>query len=248
MAASQLDIGQSSNLAQICLTYSYNFDDQKYVDNSNILAVLAQAAIDNSKRTYNVDIKAEIKRIKEEINVAEIGYPTFWSVIRPEFNKDKINPNLHCPMNALYDLRIQEFHPTTSTLPMSYFFNTDCLEAKQLTKVAKKIETLIEKYSLELATYNHNHESDENDDYLLLRDDFDKLLADIRTAAPTGKYLPLFAQLINRAFVITPYVKNNEKNMKSKLQKNKALLLKTLYEINPNAILAIFGRVVKNDL
>lgn len=34
-------IGESSNLAQICLTYTYNFDDKKYYDYTCILAVLA---------------------------------------------------------------------------------------------------------------------------------------------------------------------------------------------------------------
>ena len=32
LAASQLTIGESSNLAQICLSYSYNFKDKKYQD------------------------------------------------------------------------------------------------------------------------------------------------------------------------------------------------------------------------
>ena len=41
LAASQLTIGESSNLAQICLSYSYNFKDKKYQDYVCILSVLA---------------------------------------------------------------------------------------------------------------------------------------------------------------------------------------------------------------
>jgi hypothetical protein len=41
LAKAQLAIGSSSNLAQICLTYMYNFDDQKYEDYLCILSVLA---------------------------------------------------------------------------------------------------------------------------------------------------------------------------------------------------------------
>ena len=41
LAASQRNIGESSNLAQVCLTYTYNFKDQKYKDYACILAVLA---------------------------------------------------------------------------------------------------------------------------------------------------------------------------------------------------------------
>lgn len=41
LAASQLAIGESSNLAQICLTYTYNFHDKKFDDYVCILSVLA---------------------------------------------------------------------------------------------------------------------------------------------------------------------------------------------------------------
>lgn len=41
LANSQLDIGLSSNLAQISRTYSCNYDDQKYIDYVCILSVLA---------------------------------------------------------------------------------------------------------------------------------------------------------------------------------------------------------------
>lgn len=41
LAAAQLAIGESSNLAQICLTYTYNYPDQKYSDYVCMLSVLA---------------------------------------------------------------------------------------------------------------------------------------------------------------------------------------------------------------
>lgn len=47
LAKSQLAIGESSNLAQIALTYAATFpDDDRYADIVCCLAVLAQAAID----------------------------------------------------------------------------------------------------------------------------------------------------------------------------------------------------------
>lgn len=42
LAKSQRAIGESSNLAQMALTYSYNFADTKYEDYVSILSVLAQ--------------------------------------------------------------------------------------------------------------------------------------------------------------------------------------------------------------
>ena len=41
LAHAQLAIGESSNLAQIALTYSHNFEGQKYTDAVCILSVLA---------------------------------------------------------------------------------------------------------------------------------------------------------------------------------------------------------------
>ena len=41
LAASQLAIGESSNLAQLALTYGYNFEDKKYKEIACILSVVA---------------------------------------------------------------------------------------------------------------------------------------------------------------------------------------------------------------
>ena len=41
LAQAQLAIGESSNLAQIALTYSHNYDDKKYSDAVSILSVVA---------------------------------------------------------------------------------------------------------------------------------------------------------------------------------------------------------------
>lgn len=83
LAASQLIIGESSNLAQICLSYSYNTELLKGVSSEQcylnvcILSVLAQCSIDNCKRTFDVDLVAEIKRIKEEMHIELNKLPMF---------------------------------------------------------------------------------------------------------------------------------------------------------------------------
>ena len=89
LAAAQLAIGESSNLAQVCLTYTYNFDDQKYKDYVCILSVLAQVAIDNAKRRFDIDFHqftlndvnlchyfAHLVRWRCHNLVTIIGYPT----------------------------------------------------------------------------------------------------------------------------------------------------------------------------
>ena len=105
LSRSQTDIGESSNIAQIAQTYECNFDDSKFSDYVCILSVLAQAAIDNAKRRFDVDISDEIKCIKKNMDIKTHKYPSFWEIIKKRFNKNNINKSLVCPMNFLYNIR-----------------------------------------------------------------------------------------------------------------------------------------------
>ena len=62
---SRLGIGESSNLAQLAMTYYWTKPSKELYDNFVILSVLAQVIIDGCKREYEVDGVEEIKRIKK---------------------------------------------------------------------------------------------------------------------------------------------------------------------------------------
>lgn len=71
---SRRGIGESSNLAQLAMTYYWtykanrigeSFESLQLYDNFVILSVLAQLIIDSCKREYEVDSIAEIERIKK---------------------------------------------------------------------------------------------------------------------------------------------------------------------------------------
>lgn len=238
LANSQLDIGLSSNLAQIARTYSCNFNDEKYVDYVCILSVLAQVAIDNAKRRFDIDLGDEIKRIQKDLDIKTNLYPSFWLLIKKNFKKDNINEELKCPMNYLYNLDLSEFHNSTSTLPMTHFFNK--FEMSNNIRTCRKVEDLITKYSLSL--YDTNSRDSEDNDYLLLRKDFDNLISDIQKIKISKNYLGLFSWMINRAFLITPNIKSTQKQLLSTLNKNKSLLLKVLYEVNSANLLKCFSK------
>ena len=254
LAAAQLAIGESSNLAQICLTYTYNFDDQKYIDYVCILSVLAQVAIDNAKRRFDIDLTEEISRIKKDMNIKENGYPAFWSIIRRGFNKNRINKDLVCPMNYIFDIEVGKYRNSATTLPMSCFFVK--YEMEEHKRKSKRVEELIQKYSLELySNYqkptSDNIKEDESDSYLLLRSDFDNLINDIQQTYISKNYLGLMSWLINRAFCIGAGVKSKKAEMQATLNNNKAILLKTLYTVNSSALLKCFEKNIKkvdNDL
>lgn len=238
LAKSQTDIGESSNLAQIAQTYECNFEDQKYSDYVCILSVLAQVAIDNSKRRFDINLTDEIKRIKNDMDITQHKYPAFWTIIKKGFNKQNINYDLVCPMNYLYNLNFKKFRHQTSTLPIKEFFIKHPLDVNR--KTSKKIEELISKYSFSLYLNNTSDsilESFENT--LLMRSDFDELIKSIRNVNISGNYIGLMSWMIDRAFKITPDVTRN-RMLKTNLGANKSLLLKVLYEVNPNCFLKCF--------
>lgn len=235
LAAANRAIGESSNLAQLAQTYCYNFPDQKYQNYVCILATLAQIAIDNAKRSYDIDLTNEIKRIKEDLDINRNGYPLFWSIIKRDFKKNKINYSLECPMNYLVDLKFNRFRSSETTLPMSYFFVQH--ELKESRHYSKKVEELIKKYSL-----NAFRTKIDDGDYLLLREDFDELIEDIKKIYISKNYLGLMSWLINRCFLITSNAKGKKEIIDVTTRRNKTILIRILYEVNKDCFLKCFKK------
>lgn len=236
LAKTQMAIGESSNLAQLALTYGYSFTDKEYDDYVCALSVIAQAAIDNAKRTYDIDLNSEIRRIKQELNVKHNGYPRFWLYVNYATPKDKINNILQCPMNVLFDYKPPKIRSNESTLPMCYFYNHHQL--KEDRRKSKKVEAFIEAYGLRL----YQNAIDDIEDNLILREDFENMVEDIKRVYISKDYLGLFSWLIDRAFHLRANLDGNGRKSKAKTDKNKVLLLKTLYTINPSNLLKIFQK------
>lgn len=249
LSHAQSAIGTSSNIAQLAQTYMYNFNAEKYKEYVCILSVIAQIAIDSAKRAFDIDIVSEIDRIKNDMNVSDKGYPVFWKHIKDKkakagdkkFNAEKINKSLTCPMNYLMEMKFKNFRNDSSTLPMSYFFNK--FELKEDRRISKKVEKLIEKYSIDLYDSRIDQEG-ECVDYILLKSNFEEMIEDIRQTYISKDYLGLMSWLIDRAFMITNYSKGHKGESNSILKKNKSLLLKTLYDVNQKNLLLIFSKNV----
>lgn len=108
IAAGQDDVGSSSNVAQLALSYYY--DLMYHTDEHNkelrdvfvICSVLAQAAIDSAKRSFDVSVGDELRRLKkvaQDINTAnnescgrteKVKYPVFYAEIQCEKQKKKV--------------------------------------------------------------------------------------------------------------------------------------------------------------
>lgn len=236
LSASQLDIGESSNLAQLAQTYDCTFDKQKYKDYICILSVLAQIAIDSAKRLFDVDVSSEIRQIKKDMNVKENKYPSFWKIIHRDFKDKNINHDLLCPMNYLYNLKLDQFRSNQSTIPVEYFFKKFKLEKNR--KTCKKVEDIIETY---INKSSSNFCSDNEDAYFLLKMDFDNMINDITRIYVSGNYIGLFSWLIDRAFCLSIAQKQNQYKLKSTIKKRRSILIKALYSINSANLLKCFS-------
>jgi hypothetical protein len=284
LSHAQMAIGTSSNLAQIAQTYSHSFDGEtktEMKEYSCILAVVAQIAIDNAKRSFAIDVNEEIVLLKKKMRVTDDdrGYPKFWLAVNPNFNSkhdshlkwlktqdevteddfktlkdlNKINNNLECPMNIVYNYKMQKFKNAESTLSMDYFFQKFKLEGDR--RKSKKVESLIEEYSVEL--FNYYQDMDGRDMDLSeaeimsdsLEEDLESLITKIKGLYLNSTYIGLTSWLIDRAFCISPQAKarsNREYNKTNTMtNKNKALLLKVLYDINPKNVIEVFSNNLK---
>lgn len=236
LAASQSDIGESSNLAQLAQTYDCTFNEQIYKDYICILSVLAQIAIDSAKRLFDVNVASEIRKIKKDMNVDKNKYPAFWKIIRRDFKENNINYDLVCPMNYLYNLKLDQFRSNQSTIPIEYFFKKFELEKNR--KTCKKVEEIIEMY---INKFSSMHMSDNDDSYFLLKMDFDNMINDISKVYISKNYIGLFSWLIDRAFCISLAQKQNQYKLKSKIKKRRSILIKALYDINSANLLNCFS-------
>ena len=240
LAASQRDIGESTNVAQICLSYWHTTGDEKYGAYADALAVLCQCSIDGTKRSYDVVVADEVKRIKDEINIKKNGYPAFWRDIRRDCNKNLINYNLQCPMNAVHSLTIGRAGFKNDTIPINEFFIN--YENQETQKKSKSIESLIENYGLKIYNTQKNNKDKDDSDYILLRSDYEDLLESIRRISMPSKYIGLMSWLINRCFIMTPNMVSNKDKIQSRLNKNRPLLLKILYDLNPKMFIKCFKK------
>ena len=140
-------------------------------------------------------------------------------------------------MNYIYRLKPASYKPDEGTLPISEFFIQHKLQEHH--RVSQSVEKLIQDYSISL--YNWNFEDDEDfNQFFLMKEKYDELIKRIRSIYLSRNYLGLMSWLINRAFFITHGVKTSKNKISSKTKFNKSILLKTLYEVNPDAFLQCF--------
>lgn len=171
MQAAQKAIGGSSDTAQLSQSYYWNkvnrkqfdADCQQYYENTVILAVCAQLAIDGCKRLYEVDVNNDIARIRSQPCMRlKKDYPKFmkWTHEIPltknekmrskeEIEKDRervkrrINDDIICPMNWLQNAldKIQGVKKTHVIETKEFFIKKPGkADPRQMSKIRKLIQ------------------------------------------------------------------------------------------------------------
>lgn len=100
LARSKYDIGLSSNMAQLAMSWYWkDTNNTKLKDIVCVLSVLAQVAIDSSKRRFLVDVSKEIARIGKlecmQVKTEDglCAKPYFWQFIK-EFKEEQVDMEL----------------------------------------------------------------------------------------------------------------------------------------------------------
>lgn len=162
MASTQADIGISTDTAQLAMSYYYDSDmqDKELEDCFIILSVLGQVAIDLCKKTFDINVKNEITRIKRLQCMNRVGktkYPEFYAAIKQtrtdkKFEAEEVG-HMNCPMDILYD-HINE--SIARRVDNSKYINLSSLIDKRLINKKDINKYKMDKFKEEFNKYNES--------------------------------------------------------------------------------------------
>lgn len=170
IASSQTATGESSNIAQLALSYYYDGGgvSEELEDVFIICSVLAQCSIDGAKRIYDVEVNKELARLRELPCMKPIDgkrYPVFYANIQKRKKlkggkKKKIEDNqvrkFNCPMDILADIieekvidkrKHKELYTDNKPLSVVFKYKPD---GNRDRKQIKDIKSIVEEYSAEV--------------------------------------------------------------------------------------------------
>ena len=179
ISSSQQDIGMSSNIAQLALSYWFDggYSDKELEDVFVICSVLAQIAIDSAKRTFDAKPQIEIAKImRQSCMNKQPKYPVFYAEIQKYKNrkrkgkkkvirKDEVT-KFNCPMDIMYgliengviDLRQHKELNTETIKNDSLFLNCDGNHKKTNRSQLNKIKGIVKEYSDNINALNEDAE------------------------------------------------------------------------------------------
>lgn len=231
-------IGESSNLAQIALSYSYTFTDnrEKYDDLVCILSVVAQLGIDSAKKRVSIDLAKETQHLKKQLDIKTNGVPKFWISLGK--SGSNVNLDIECPMNRLGGVKIKGATRGKYVEVVKFKdLMVDGVEYRNTSK-SKRVEDMVASFSMiykNCSDRMRNTNSSSSKSFLayMYEEEFNEFIEKLRGTYISKKSIGLMFDIISRAFGEVEDVKTKN---------NKPLLLKVLYETSPNTFLSCFKK------
>jgi hypothetical protein len=264
-AKSRMSIGESSNLAQLAMTYYWtNPNNQELYNNFIILSVLAQVAIDSCKREYEVDPILEIERIKnmdcmkltveidgkyiksdlpkfmkytKEIKHTKHGKEIPYEEIKEKKDKieDRINNSLTCPMNWLQEI-LDNIQMTDNSNSISTKDFFIKMTGKPKNSQMTKIRSLIKQYDTFIKQNYINNKDNEDAYFDNLKRETNMLISELRKIK-VGNIITI-NRLIETAMGLET-LNNNYKRSKENMKYTR-LMLNALYKMDADKFLINF--------
>ena len=250
LAKAKNDIGISSNLAQMAMSYYWDKPSKELANVVATLSVLAQIAIDNAKRIYSVDVAKEIEKIRKldcmqrtKINTKsrEIKLkPMFWQYVSSKVNKQNLD-YLNCPMDFLQEVINDEKtgikngnRKQDTIITSTLIVNVD---GKAKNEQMDKIESLVIGFDNEVKAHaeevaKKGKETDVDKDKWFKKEEilYDDVVAEVSKMKLSEKTIN---RLINKAL-------ENSKDKRSGCTKYKRKLLNVLYKSHKRKFLDNF--------
>ncbi|AGK97649.1 hypothetical protein [Clostridium pasteurianum] len=163
LAQAKYDIGLSSNLAQLAMSWYHDKPSEELADIVCIMSVLAQVAIDNSKRQYAVVVSDEIDRIRDLEYMQRTttndkdhevkARPYFWQYVSKKVKKDSLIW-CDCPMNYLQNSldKIKNADRPKDSIDNTKFIQIQ--KGKENDRQLNNIQEAIKKYDDKVKKHN----------------------------------------------------------------------------------------------
>jgi len=245
LAQSKNDIGVSSNMAQLALSYYQHNQTKELRDIVAIMSVLAQVSIDNAKRQYAVNVKDEIARICELdcIKVYEGKIPSWMQYIKKDVKKSRLLEveDCNCTMEHLQKAvdKVKNLINNVENLKIGTLLITDiALNSKTNYPQIKIIEDLIlnfdkkVKYTNKIAKKYNWKEDKVETEVAPIRDSVISRISGLILTDETMYYL------VKNAIDTTEVIKDKEKISDSKKYKRK--MLNVLYNTHKELFLSMW--------
>lgn len=181
LSESKNTIGEVVNLGQIAMSAYWNkvdIGDTKGLDELleiiDVMTILSGVAIDNAKKSYNLDMKKEIEHIKK-LSIMPAKKPLFWRYVSDAKNVAKKTVKFNTPMDILNEVIDENTKKAniTETIKLSELlipYSKRNSNRKQINTLINEVELLTANINCIMSTLAGKTKKEKNEEYNKIED------------------------------------------------------------------------------